>query len=480
MGKKLYRFRSANNLLDGYGELEKQTIYFAPPEQLNDPMEGYRDIVWSGDLISWKNLFAHYVFCLERISSLLLICGEDYKIDSGNIPVFDSMDDLPTDSYKNMFNKIKYRFLNDKYISDLIFSISKRSTNIRREELEFYYDCIHFPALKLIFDVYIEEGCSPESNRIDDKVFSEVRSVVSKDFVGLLEKLIADGEADQVIVNELFKEKDRIKQQSNLIHRYSGTISPSKLNRDLVMIEFPSLYLNRLEEIIFPKWYTSCFMSECKNSSVWGHYGNNHTGMCLIFDSETSNDKSYIKLNGITGWGSSGPIYGSKAMEFHPVDYKKGFGEIDFFTSIGSLPIPVLNTMWYMDEEGNTSICANQMNVDEGAWRSSYWSNFIQGLTVKSKDWEYESEYRLILHSNITDLSEKSRRALTYDFSSLNGIIFGIKTKEEDKIQTIKIIEEKCKKESRDDFKFYQAYYCAYENCIKSAEMGLVKISGNL
>lgn len=480
MGKEFYRFRSASNLLDGYSELEKQTIYFAPPEQLNDPMEGYRDILWSGDLIAWKNIFSHYVFCLERLSNLLLISGEGHKIDAGYIPVFGSTDDLPTNSYKKLFSKIKARFLNNNDVSALILSISKRSTPIRREELSFYIDLIHLPALKLIFDVYIEEKFSQKSNRIDDKVFLGISDVVSKDFVGLLDKQIADGKADQAVVNELFKAKSHIKQQLDLIRNYNGVISSSTPNKNLVMIEFPSLYLNRLEEITFPKWYTSCFMSECKNSSVWGHYGKNHTGMCLVFDSETINDKSYIILNGITGWGNSGPIYGNKTMEFHSIDYEKGFGEVDFFTSIGSLPVPVLNAMWYLDEDGNTSVCANEMNVDEDAWRSNYWLKFIQGLTVKSKDWEYENEYRLILHSSITDLSEKDRRTLTYDFSSLKGIIFGIKTKEEDKVKTIKIIEEKCKKDSRDDFKFYQAYYCADENCIKSAEMGLVKFSGNV
>lgn len=480
MARDFYRLRSASNLLDGYNELEEQTIYFTPPDQLNDPMEGYRDILWSGDLIAWKNLFSHYVFCLERLSSLLLISGEDYKMDAGDIPVFGSVDDLPTDIYKSLFSKIKDRFLSDKDVSALIFSISKRSTPVRREELGFYCDCIHLPALKMIFDVYIEEGLSQESNRIDDKVFSGIKDVVSRDFVGQLDKMISNSDADEVLVNELFKAKTHIKQQSYLIHKNSGAISNSKPNKNLVMLEFSSCYLERLEEITFPRWYTSCFMSECKNSSVWGHYGNNHTGMCLIFDSEIVNGKSRIKLNGITGWGGSGPILGKKDMEFHPIDYKNGFGEIDFFTSIGSLPVPVLNKMWYMDDKGNTSVCAHKMNVDEDAWRSNYWSSFIRGLTVKSKDWEYENEHRLILHSSFIDLSEKSSRKLTYDFSSLKGIIFGIKTKEEDKIKAIKIIKEKCKKHYRGDFKFYQAYYSANEGCIKSVEMGLVNFSNNL
>ncbi len=37
-----YRFRSTNALLDGWQELEKQEIYFAPPDDLNDPMEGFK------------------------------------------------------------------------------------------------------------------------------------------------------------------------------------------------------------------------------------------------------------------------------------------------------------------------------------------------------------------------------------------------------------------------------------------------------
>ena len=49
---EFFRFRSVDALLGKYQELEKQTIYFASPEELNDPMEGFRDIVWSGDKLS--------------------------------------------------------------------------------------------------------------------------------------------------------------------------------------------------------------------------------------------------------------------------------------------------------------------------------------------------------------------------------------------------------------------------------------------
>jgi hypothetical protein len=41
----LYRFRSTKQLLDGFSELETQQIYFAPPEDLNDPIEPFKDLV---------------------------------------------------------------------------------------------------------------------------------------------------------------------------------------------------------------------------------------------------------------------------------------------------------------------------------------------------------------------------------------------------------------------------------------------------
>ncbi len=64
---EIYRFRSTESLLgDKFNELEQQVIYFASPDQLNDPMEGFRDIFWHGDQIVWASLFKHYVYCLHQ------------------------------------------------------------------------------------------------------------------------------------------------------------------------------------------------------------------------------------------------------------------------------------------------------------------------------------------------------------------------------------------------------------------------------
>ena len=62
---ELYRLRSMTKLFGDFQELEKQSIYFESPGKLNDPMEGFRDIVWQGDRIVWTNLFRHYLYCLH-------------------------------------------------------------------------------------------------------------------------------------------------------------------------------------------------------------------------------------------------------------------------------------------------------------------------------------------------------------------------------------------------------------------------------
>ena len=111
MKKEFYRFRSLKSLFE-FKELENQEIYFASPEELNDPMEGFRDLVFKGDKIVWRNFFKHYLLCLERVSSLYIVAGEEHhKITQDSIPVYDGFDDFPTPMYKESFERISNEFL---------------------------------------------------------------------------------------------------------------------------------------------------------------------------------------------------------------------------------------------------------------------------------------------------------------------------------------------------------------------------------
>jgi hypothetical protein len=73
------------------------------------------------------------------------------------------------------------------------------------------------------------------------------------------------------------------------------------------------------------------------------------------------------------------------------------------------------------------------------------------------------------------DFSSVDSRKFKYDFKSLDGIIFGIKTLLDDKRRICKIIETKCREMKRDDFRFYQAFYEPRTGTIEHVELSLLK-----
>ncbi|PJI31318.1 hypothetical protein [Acinetobacter pseudolwoffii] len=79
---KFYRFRSLDNLLGKYKELENQEIYFASPSEQNDPMEGYHEIYFQGDAIVWTNFFKNYLILLDQVFREILLKkqGDVYQV----------------------------------------------------------------------------------------------------------------------------------------------------------------------------------------------------------------------------------------------------------------------------------------------------------------------------------------------------------------------------------------------------------------
>ena len=69
-------------------------IYFSPPEQLYDPVEGFKDIFWQGDGIVWTNLLRHYLLCLMQTTSITAMTGKDFAPDLRSTLVHQTADDL--------------------------------------------------------------------------------------------------------------------------------------------------------------------------------------------------------------------------------------------------------------------------------------------------------------------------------------------------------------------------------------------------
>lgn len=248
--------------------------------------------------------------------------------------------------------------------------------------------------------------------------------------------------------------------------------SKAKFRKDLFTPAFASLYVERMEQLMFPNWFTACFMSECTNSSVWGNYGKNHTGVCMIFSADiATNGNSCLLLDGaIHGWNKNGAIKGKSSFKFYPIEYEHKYESINFFESIAQLPEPSIDKRWF-SWNGVFSPLAQNYTDD---WMKQYWDNFYKSVTKKTKDWKYENEHRLLI-CNMTGSYSQTDTTLRYDFKSLKGIIFGINTSDEDKIKIIKVIDKKVKKNKHYDFKFYQAYYCRDSGKIKHYEISSIK-----
>ena len=453
---ELYRLRSMTKLFGDFQELEKQSIYFESPGKLNDPMEGFRDIVWQGDRIVWTNLFRHYLYCLHMTNALIKVVGDSTKIEPQDIPVRGHVDQQPTPKAVNLFEDICDRVFEKTNLNEFIARIVNAKRKAHYDEMLFYLQSLHSTALHEIQDAYIDHGLAPDRERLEKPPSSSVFKAICNT------PDLAQQIGDKRLLDAMFEISSRMMTGQLISHKYNArSESKSTLedNRQLLIYDFPKKYLIQLERLLYPNWYVACFMRDYRNSSTWGHYGDNHKGACLIFEAETAGGASSLTLNKISGFSNNGELWQPSPMHFYEVKYGDKAGEIDFFRSIGWLLEAKLKEVWYSDKDGNLSECSTHLGKNIKSWRENYWNNLYPNITIKTRDWKYEHESRLILASMLTDLSDGRRRTLTYNFSSLKGIIFGISTPDNDKLRVIETIHKKCRENKRTDFEFFQAYY---------------------
>ena len=482
MSEHLYRFRSTAFLLgEKYQELDRQEIYCASLKDLNDPMEGFKDLFWSGDKIVWVNLLKHYLLCLDRACFLFMLNGNTKVIDFASMPVLETENDLPTQKWKDTYKEICDRFFGTPSVAEYADKLPSRKGPMRRYELHFHLRTLHYHALNAVVEAYRHLGVmidGPEAGILRD--LCERKSIKPEVFeiTNSLEERhpdIVDGS------DQLYAVLYGASMQAALIAKYNSPASSNDHNRALIFLDFPDQYVRALEQMLYIDWYTACFSGNCVNSSMWGHYADNHRGVCLKFRTGTNAGNPSIPLYGITGWRGNRtmpnpvPTHGYNQFQLHKIVYKKTYPEFDFFRSLGRLRGPALG-WWYSDGKGNNSSCCRDVFDSEAQWREKYWAGFEIARTTKLEDWAYEDEYRLVLTSFLTDYSNPLNKKLKYKFEDLSGIIFGINTSEEDKLSIIRIIQAKCKQEQRKEFEFHQAYYSRKAGKIDVSPLNLIQV----
>lgn len=457
-----FRFRSTDALLGRYHELENQEIYFCAPDELNDPTEGFKDLTWRGDEIVWRNFFKHYLLCLMRSFLISALPGAEIEPMPSTAVILGSRASLPTDKLRAVHDNICTRFFATAGISDMIRSLGQYPYPLRRNALALCLRSAHGVGLNCVSEELARISTSfkpiplpaqPADTADLIASVTEALTVTAKNEEG----------ADSASFEALFSAGDFLQRQFELInYSHAGTDDERKW---LSIVQgFPVAYIEQLDHLVYSDWWVACFVADPTQAAMWGHYGDSHRGVCLKFKTANSdNQRPAINLRAITG-GYGGPQgsglnYGDRKLDFVEMNYVPKFVEVDFFRSIGVLPIPTLRDEWYSAEDGTLSSSGNQIFTDPDGWRREYWQTFNSIAATKFQDWQYEKEHRILLTTALDFFEEKNNRKLKYHFSDLEGVIFGIKTSLADKIKIIDIVEAKCKAEGRTDFEFSQAAY---------------------
>lgn len=271
-----FRFRSTKYLLGEFKELEKQEIYLASSKQLNDPVEGYKDVFWLGDPVLWRNLFRHYLLSLvHAIIHVRLIADDQWE--EPTIDASLTLDDLPTDQLREMVGKVSEAFFALPSVDSALRALAQLKQPLGPAAVTFCLMNLHPTAMHVATKVLVPYGvvevAIPEPPSTDKK----------PDLHDLLEQFNAkDVQADDLEQVCIAAQLARV--QLSLIHHYNKRSESGFRRVAYLMTEFPGRYVSQIADaLIHPSWFTACFTDDCTNASMWGSYGASHTGVALKF-----------------------------------------------------------------------------------------------------------------------------------------------------------------------------------------------------
>lgn len=460
--RNIFRYRSINSLLGERAELENQSIYFAPAESLNDPMEGLRRVVWRGDRITWRNLLRHYVICLENRITQALLHRDDETLNPNAISVFQSLDNAPTPQMRDFLKQCIQSVEQTKLHATLLDFLADAERDVSFTELRQHLRLVHFHWLEIIQKAMADRGFMEARNSLN---FDEVGMAANlRTMQDLLPKLAEDhGES---VFETVFEVQEMSSASIGLLTAFNNAETTSNKKQSLIF-DFPSEYLKCLLKLVYPPWYVACFSERHDNVAMWSYYANEHNGCCLIFRKLGDPDHQTLRLKGARGWQASRNEQGRVSQErqdlaLRSVKYTSEHPRLEFFSNLGRMSQKDSMDSWFTDDDGKVSPLSSHLTDPTATekWRGEHWDRFLPPLLSKHPDWRHEEEGRVVLHDNLGIYEKPDDRTFTYDFDTLEGIIFGMNVKLSDQAKALQIIKPKLVDRSSDrPFSLYQARY---------------------
>lgn len=176
--------------------------------------------------------------------------------------------------------------------------------------------------------------------------------------------------SDKEIMNKMREHVQR--DNPNLSTPAIDRLAQKEFSKNIKIIRSPDLMVSRMKEVI-DNSYGILSLSETNNNLLmWSHYSKSHQGYCVEFNTHRIYEivKNYlIRLN--------------ELILFHKISYETEY--------------PLLNP-----------------------YTSSFTSDeYLRVVTTKSKDWEYEREWRLVYYDNANQL-------LDFPDDIIKSVYFGV------------------------------------------------------
>lgn len=435
----LYHYRKIDSAL---AEIRNHSIRFSSKENLNDPMEGFVNLVWQGDKPAWEGLFRNY-FC--SFNNALVELGRtksELDIDS-EIIICD------VDSVDPGIRDASEIFLADEDVQMIAEALSHYKVDCDMEELQAILSVLTEKIVNSLVSAGDYWGMKLggfmlQSGLNVHQVAEGIRSCASS---GKIKDLLKSYYA-------LAYGSD-VKRFKQVYQNISESDESKKSFRNYIRLrfDFNQTYVEQLYKTIFPRGYVTCFSESPYETVMWGNYAESHNGVCLKYEIDEHETRADF------------PEKNSNMFnDIYAVRYVRGPQYIiqrNFF-----------NDIWFNYPSGIAKTWLTGLNDAESEIvydveaEKQYNGLFEKVYTQKMPDWKYEKEHRILLKSKDVDLNKKYVD-IPFDRKCLEGVIFGIKTP----LDVMAEIESAIEEGGYQNVEFERAYFDTASQTIKTVHV---------
>ena len=436
---RLYRYRPIQSAI---AELEDGSFYFADRRELNDPIEGYVKIFFQGDKPAWQGLLKNFVCSLFYALQTRLLMTRNFgnseknfltELRSRVVPI--NLQRFDRSPLSRIFAELSEKFLREGEVQRLVEFYGDAQIKCCGKEPEFVLRAVTDDACRLCVQKCKSLGLIADD--FDENFFDVAYELSFEEL-----KNFSDAERRRYVdeVENLNCDAMEAGLMSLKLNPRNLRDSSRELKQYLLRLKifFPRLYVEQLKEMTYPDGYVVCFSSTPTDSAMWGNYADNHRGVCFVYETETFDGHECIN-------------FAARPFEVEPIKYDARTIERNFFAALRHLNF-LRAEDWLTGADGVKSC-----KLDEQSAEDEHYDVYREKFYRKLPAWRHEQEYRIFLPDKFHCYEEKFSRRIKYDLHALKGIIFGLLTPLDDKIEVIQRLV-RLKKSIR-DFEFFQAEF---------------------